>query len=155
MKIWHKHQYAFLDMYHGNKLYAAILKGKNQQLLVATNRYLRETGHKKSLVELGEVIATTFQFVQSHAETGKVLTGCSTVRPANQSDLQYALTVQVELDRMRERSLIVDVEDMFCTNVIGQLGTAIEQHAAQLMRLWPTGLCGFAFLDMVLKSIVE
>ena len=155
MKIWHKHQYAFLDMYHGNKLYAAILKGKNQQLLVATNRYLRVTGNKKSLVELGEVIATTFQFVQSHAETGKVLTGCSTVRPANQSDLQYALTVQVELDRMRERSLIVDVEDMFCTNVIGQLGTAIEQHAAQLMRLWPTGLCGFAFLDMVLKSIVE
>ena len=53
------------------------------------NRYLRGVGTKKSLVELATVIAGTFQFIQSHAETGKVLTGCSTVRPVNQSDLQY------------------------------------------------------------------
>ena len=87
MKIWHRHQYSFLDMYHGNKLYTAILNGKNQQLQVAVNRYLREVGNKKSLVKLAIVIAKTFQFIQSHAETGTVLTGCSTVRPANQSDL--------------------------------------------------------------------
>ena len=44
---------------------------------------------------------------------------------------------------------------MFCTNVIGQLGKAVEQDASQLMKLWPSGVCGFAFLDQVLKGIVE
>ena len=56
---------------------------------------------------------------------------------------------------MRERSLYVDIEDTFCTNVIGQLGKAVEMDASQLMKLWPSGECGFAFLDQVLKGIVE
>ena len=136
MKIWKRNQYSFLDMYHGNKLYQAITEGKNQQLQVAVNRYLRgENKGKKSLSELSTVIRVVFGFVMGTAESGKVLRICGKQRKEGTTDLQYVLDLQRDMDSMTHKGQYVNLEDLFCTNAMGQLGEAIELHTSRLMKL--------------------
>jgi len=156
MKLWKRNQYSFLDMYHGDKLFKAISEGKNQQLQVAVNRYLRgENKGKKSLSELSTIIKIVFGFVMGTAESGKVLRLCGKQRKEGTSDLQYVLDLQTEMDSMRSKDQFVNLEDLFCTNAMGQLGEAIELHTPRLMKLWTTGLCGYAFLEKILDSVVQ
>ena len=61
MKIWPNSQFCFLDMYHGEKLYEAVMKGRHRQLLIAFKKHNRAS-KKKSLQMLAEVIADTFSY---------------------------------------------------------------------------------------------
>ena len=59
LETWKRNQGGLLDIYHGEKMYEAIIAGKHQQLQVVVGRYLRNNG-KKTLSDLSTVIAKVF-----------------------------------------------------------------------------------------------
>ena len=71
MKIWPNSQFCFLDMYHGEKLYEAVMKGRHRQLLIAFKKHNRAS-KKTSLQMLAEVIADTFSYPMASSECKKM-----------------------------------------------------------------------------------
>ena len=156
LKTWKKNQGGFLDrdIYHGEKMYEAITAGKHQQLQVAVGRYLRNNG-KKTLSSLSTVIARVFRFVCSTAICARNLKLMNYIRGPNMTDVQYALTVQHKMDEMRRAEAWSTQEDMFCTNIMGQFGAAVENAFPKLMSLWPSGQAGYDFIEALTSHIID
>ena len=99
---------------------------------------MRNNG-KKTLSGLSTVIAKVFRFVCSTAICARNLKLMNYIRGPNVSDVQYALSVQQQMDEMRRAEEWSTQEDMFCTNVTGQFGSAVESSFPKLLSLWPSG----------------
>ena len=155
MKIWPRSQFCFLDMYHGEKLYEAVMKGKNQQLQIAFRRHGRALG-KKSLQKLAEVIAKTFAYTMATAECKKMVDLITMTRPESMTDdLEWVLKAQENCDQVRKKMQFVDIEDLAANNLMIQLGPDIERHSSSFMMLWMTGVCGLDFVEAVCENVVE
>jgi hypothetical protein len=59
------------------------------------------------------------------------------IRGPSLSDVQYALSVQQKMDGMRKAEEWSTQKDVFCTNAMGQFGSAVESAFLKLLSLWP------------------
>ena len=155
MKIWPGSQFCFLDMYHGEKLYEAVMKGRNQQLQIAFRKHCRALG-KKSLQKLAEVIALTFAYTMATGECKKMVDLMTMTRPDSMTDdLEWVLKAQENCDQVRKKMQFVDIEDLAANNLMIQLGPDIEKHSSSLMKLWVTGVCRLDFVEAGCEHVVD
>ena len=137
-KIWPNSQFCFLDMYHGEKLYDAVMRGRHRQLQIAFAKHSRALG-KKSLQKSIEVIADTFSYTMASGECKKMEDLITTTRPTRMTgDLDWVLKAQEICDQVRRKMQFVDIEDIAANNLMNQLGPDVERDSSSLMKLWVT-----------------
>ena len=135
-------------------MYEAIMVGKHQQLQVAVGRYLRNNG-KKALSGLSTIIAKVFRFVCSTAVCARNLKLMNYIRGPDVSDVQYVLSVQQKMDEMRRAEEWSTQEDMFCINVMGQFGSAVESSFPKLLSLWLSGHVGYDYIEAPTGVVID
>ena len=122
-------------MYHGEKLYEAVMKGRHRQLMIAFKKHNRAS-KKKSLQQLAEVIADTFSYTMASGECKKMEDLITTTRPTSMTgDLDWVLKAQEICDQVKKKMQFVDIEDIAANKLMNQLGPDVERDSSSLMKL--------------------